>query len=452
MEFDIAIIGGDLVDPQWGRQQATLGILDGRIAGIVAPGVSVQARETIDATGLVVLPGVIDPHTHFGYAQSFEEDLRSETRSAALGGVTSILSFYRQYKGADPAPYDELPELIAAVDRSSHVDVGLHFGMLAESQVNEIEKYDALGISSHKFYMAYRGPDGATVGMVNECDDGLLLDGLRKLAAIDGIACIHAENTDIVNRSMRLVREAGEEGLRAWSNARPAFAEAENIRRVAFLADHVGATVYLVHIGSRESLDAARHVRETGSKVWVETCPHYLTHTYDSPVGPMAKINPPVRSAQDVEALWQGLIDGSVDTVGTDHCAVPLENKQRDIWAAAAGFPGMATTLPVLLSEGHHRRGMSLQRITQVLSGNSAAIFKMPTKGTLRPGADADLVLCDLDLERTVDHRDLDSFCDYSILDGQSLRGWPVRTLVRGRTVALDGEITGEPGGTFIHR
>lgn len=452
MEFDVAITGGELVDPQWGQQQATLAIIDGRIAGIFARDVPVQARETIDATGLVTLPGVIDPHTHFGYAQSFEDDLRSETRSAALGGVTSILSFYRQYQGAEPAPYDELPELAAIVNRSSHVDVGLHFGMLAETQVDEIEKYSAQGVSSHKFYMAYRGADGATVGMVNECDDGLLLEGLRRLAEIDGIACIHAENTDIVNRAMKLVRESGEEGLRAWSHARPAFAEAENIRRVAFLADHVGATVYLVHIGSKESLDAAGHVRASGSKVWVETCPHYLTHTYDSPVGPMAKINPPVRSADDVDAMWQGLIDGSVDTVGTDHCAVPKAKKELDIWGSAAGFPGMATTLPVLLSEGYHRRGMSLQRIAQVLSGNSASIFKMPAKGSLRPGSDADLVLVDLDLERTVRHQDLGSCCDYSILDGQSLRGWPVRTIVRGRTVAQDGEIVGEPTGTFIHR
>jgi dihydropyrimidinase len=452
MEFDLAITGADLVDPHWGQQKATLAVRDGRIAGLFDPAVDVTARETVDATGKVVLPGVIDPHTHFGYAQSFEEDVASETRSAAIGGVTSILSFYRQYQGMEPAPYDELPELAATIDRASYVDVGIHFGMLAESQVNEIAKYAQNGVTSHKFYMAYRGADGATVGMVNECDDGLLLEGLEKIAAIGGVACIHAENTDIVNRSMRLVKASGEQGLRAWSNARPAFAEAENIRRVAFLADHVEATVYLVHIGSRESLEAARHVRDTGSRVWVETCPHYLTHTYDSPVGPMAKINPPVRGADDVEALWQGLIGGSVDTVGTDHCAVPRSNKEKDIWSAAAGFPGMATTLPVLLSEGHHRRGMSLQRVAQVLSGNAASIFGMPGKGTLRPGADADLVICDLDVERTVRHQDLGSICDYSILDGQTLRGWPVRTLVRGHTVAVDGEIVGEPVGTFIHR
>jgi dihydroorotase-like cyclic amidohydrolase len=159
-----------------------------------------------------------------------------------------------------------------------------------------------------------------------------------------------------------------------------------------------------------------------------------------------------VRTADDVEALWQGLIDGSVDTVGTDHCAVPRANKEKDIWSAAAGFPGMATTLPVLLSEGYHRRGMSLQRVAQVLAGNAASIFGMRSKGRLQPGADADLVICDLDLERTVRHQDLGSICDYSILEGQALRGWPVRTLVRGVTVALDGEVVGGPTGTFIHR
>lgn len=452
VHFDVAVTGGLLVDPDWGTLAGSLGIKDGRIAAVLAPGERLSADEEIDATGLVVMPGVIDPHTHLGYAQSFEADLETETRSAALGGVTTVMSFYRQYKGAEPAPYDELPELIASVDEKSTVDVALHFGMLAESQVRQIPKYADAGVRSHKFYMAYRGADGATVGMVNECDDGLLLEGLRLLGESGGVACVHAENTDIVNRTMRQVRESGATGLRAWSDARPAFAEAENIQRVAFFAERVDATVYLVHIGSSESLEAAKRVRGTGGKVWVETCPHYLTHTYDSEVGSLAKINPPVRTAEDVEAMWRGLIDGDVDTVGTDHCAVPLERKQGDIWSAAAGFPGMATTLPVLLSEGHHRRGMSLQRIAQVLSGNAASIFGMPAKGNLRVGADADLVLCDLDAERVVDHETLGGSSAYSILDGRTLRGWPVRTLLRGRTVAVDGEVVGEPGGRFLAR
>lgn len=452
MQFDLVVKGGLLVDPDWGALPGSLGVKDGRIAAVVSPHQELAADETIDATGLVVLPGVIDPHTHLGYAQPFAADLVTETCSAALGGVTTVMSFYRQYKGAQPAPYDELPELAAAVDGTSMVDVGLHFGMLAESQVREIPKYAAAGVTSHKFYMAYRGPDGATVGMVNECDDGLLLEGLRLLGGHGGMACVHAENTDIVNRTMRQVQESGATGLRAWSDARPAFAEAENIQRVAFLARQANAPIYLVHIGSQESLDAAKRAREDGGTVWVETCPHYLTHTHSSSAGPLAKINPPVRDVDDVEAMWAGLIDGTIDTVGTDHCAVPLDRKYGDIWTAAAGFPGMATMLPVLLSEGYHKRGMSLTRIAQVLSRNAGSIFNIPGKGTLRVGADADLVLCDLDAERVVDHRALGSSAAYSILDGQSLRGWPVRTVLRGRTVALNGEIVGEPRGRFLAR
>ena len=452
MRFDTVIRDATLVDPRFGPVDGSLAIKDGRIAGLLAPGVAAEAGEVIDAGGLVVLPGVIDPHVHLGYARSFEEDVKSETRSAALGGVTSMISFYRQYHGLQPAPYDELPELVSTIDRVAHVDVGFHLGMLAESQVNQIGDYAAAGVTSHKFYMAYRGADGATVGMVNECNDGLLLDGLRKVADVGGVACIHAENTDIVNRSMAAVRAAGEDGLRAWSNARPAFAEAENIHRVAYLAEHAGATVYLVHIGSQESLAAARQARAAGGRVHIETCPHYLTHTYDSAVGALAKINPPVRGQEDLEAIWRGLIDGAVDTVGTDHCAVPLEKKEGDIWSAAAAFPGMATTLPVLISEGHHRRGMPLQQIAQVLSGNAASIFGLPEKGSLRVGADADLVICDLDLEQDVRHENLGSACDYSILEGRRLRGWPVRTLVRGRTVAQEGRLVGEPAGAFLRR
>lgn len=452
VHFDVAVTGGLLVDPEWGSLSGGLGIRNGRIAAVLAPGEAPSADERIDATGLVVMPGVIDPHTHLGFARSFDADLVTETRSAALGGVTTVMSFHRQYRGATPAPYDELPELVAAINEKAAVDVALHFGMLAESQIREVPKYAAAGVRSHKFYMAYRGADGSTVGMVNECDDGLLLEGLRVLGEQNGVACVHAENTDIVNRTMRQVRESGATGLRAWSDARPAFAEVENIQRVAFFAERVGATLYLVHIGSRESLAATRRVRRAGGDMWVETCSHYLTHTYDSEVGPLAKINPPVRTADDVEAVWQGLIDGDIDTVGTDHCAVPLERKQGDIWTAAAGFPGMATTLPVLLSEGHHRRGMSLRRVAQVLSGNAASIFAMPNKGTLRPGADADLVLCDLEEERVVDSAALGSSAAYSILQGRTLRGWPVRTLSHGRTVALNGRIVGEPVGRFVAR
>lgn len=451
MAFDLAITGGLLVDPQWGEFHGSIAIKDGQIAAIFGPGEPVAAVETVDATGLVVMPGVIDPHTHLGFATTFGEDVHTETRSAALGGITTVMSFHRQYQGAQPQHYAELPELVSAINARAFTDVGLHFGMLSEEQVHHIPDYVADGVSSYKFYMAYRGADGATVGMVNECDDGLLLEGLEIVAKQGGVACIHAENTDIVNRSMKQIKAAGGEGLRAWSDARPAFAEAENIRRVTMFGEHVGAQIYLVHIGSSESLEAAAEVKSSSSApVWIETCSHYLTHTYDSPVGPMAKINPPVREEADREDLWRGVIDGTVDTVGTDHCAVPLERKDKDIWSAAAGFPGMATTLPVLLSEGHHRRDMTLQRISQVLSGNAARIFGLAGKGSLRPGSDADLVVIDLDLERTVDHRKLGSSAEYSILDGQTLRGWPVRTILRGTTVMTDGAIVAEPHGAFL--
>lgn len=451
MVYDLVITGGLLVDPQWGEVRGTLAIRDGSIAAILSAGETVEATETIEANGLAVLPGAIDPHTHLGFAGDFASDIATETDSAALGGVTTVMSFHRQYQGRRPEPYDELPGLIRAIDETARVDVALHFGMLAESQVREIPKYTRAGVSSYKFYMAYRGADGATVGMVNECDDGLLLEGLGLVAEAGGVACIHAENTDIVNRAMPAVRASGAEGLAAWSAARPAFAEVENIQRVTLFGEHVGASIYLVHIGSAESLAAARAAKTSCSTpVWIETCSHYLTHTVDSPVGSLAKINPPLRTEADLESLWQGIADGTVDTVGTDHCAVPLERKQSSIWTAAAGFPGTATLLPVLLSEGHHKRGVSLQRIAGLLAGNPARIFGLPGKGSLKPGSDADLVLVDLDREVTVDHTRLGSVSDYSILDGQVLTGWPVRTIVAGRTVMLDGQLGEDRPGRFV--
>lgn len=451
MALDVAVVNGLIVDPSWGEFRGSIGVKDGKVAMIAAPGEVIEAAEYIDASEKVVMPGVIDPHVHLGFARDFGDDIASETRSAALGGVTTVMSFHRQYQGQEPRPYDELPELIETINRNAYIDVALHFGMLAETQVDQIGKYVESGVSSYKFYMAYRGADGATVGMVNECDDGLLLEGLSNVAKSGAVACIHAENTDIVNRSMRQVKESGATGLEAWSAARPAFAESENIARVSLFAEHVGAEIYLVHIGSSESLVAAAAAkRKSSSPVWVETCSHYLTHTFDHPAGTLAKINPPIRTEIDREALWRGLIDGTIDTVGTDHCAVPHDRKVDDIWTTAAGFPGVATLLPVLLSEGYHQRGMSLQRISQVLSGRAAEIFGLTNKGSLRPGSDADLVVCDLESSRTVDAGALGSSAEYSILEGQELRGWPVRTLVRGVTVMADGELSPRARGQFI--
>lgn len=454
MEFDVLVRNGRVVDPLGGVTPAAVGITGGRIAALLEPAVTARGGQEIDAAGAHLFPGVIEPHTHLGFSRPFGDDVRTETASAALGGVTTVMTFHRHYRSAEPRPYDDFPEMVETVAREAHVDVAFHFGILTEAQLRELDRYIAWGVSSFKFFMAYRGADGRTVGMINECDDGLMLEGFEALARHPhAVACVHCENTEVIGRYVRRVKAAGRADLAAWNAARPAFAEAENVRRAAYFAERAGCALYYVHIGARESLAEALACRRRYPRLTIETCTHYLTHTEDSPVQNLGKVNPPLRARADLEAMWAALAAGHVDTVGTDHCATTLAQKQGDIWAASPGFPGMATSLPAVLT-GAAERGMSPSDVARVTSYNVARTFNLyPRKGRIQVGADADIAIVDLERERPVQARDLASASDFSLYEGWTLRGWPVLTMVRGQVVARRHEIVGRPGlGRFVAR
>jgi len=454
--FDLLVREGTIVDPVDGVYRGDIGIRDGRLAAILEPGAPAEARETIAAAGRHVFPGCIEPHTHIGYVRPFGDDVMSETGSAALGGVTTVMSFHRHYQSAQPKPYDDFPELVETIERNAHVDMALHFGILAESQVVELEKYIDLGVSSFKFYMAYRGADGKTTGMINECDDGVLFEGLTTIGRHPhAVACVHCENTEIIARYTKRVKAEGRDGLAAWNAARPAFAEAEHVRRAAFFAELTNCHLYYVHIGATEGLTEALLHKQRYERLTIETCIHYLTITEaDDHIGNLAKVTPPIRAARDRERLWEGLKKGEIAIVATDHCSVPRSRKQGDIWTATPGFPGMATMLPVMLTEGYRKRGMTLQQVAQATSLNAARAYNMfPRKGAIRVGSDADLAIVDLELERVVDPATLGSSSDISLHEGQTLAGWPTHTILRGQLVARDGKLLAKPGqGKFIRR
>ena len=451
--FDVLIHGGQVIDPTDGVFRADVAIKDGTIVAVSSPGVITEADQLIDAGGRYVLAGCIDPHTHMGFARTFADDVRTESMSAAIGGITTFMSFHRHYQNAEPKPYDDFPQLVETIERESCIDMGLHFGILTQAQVGELEKYIDWGVSSFKFYMAYRGADGKTVGMINECDDGLLLEGFETLARHShAMACVHCENTEIIARRAQKVKAEQRDGLAAWNAARPSFAEAEHVRRAGYFAELAGCNLYYVHIGAKPSLEEALLHKLRYGHLTIETCPHYLTETEDSDVGALVKVNPPVRQQADQDRIWHGLISGEIETVGTDHCATSLDQKKGTIWEASAGFPGMATMLSVMISEGVHKRGMSLQRLAQVTSYNSARAFNLlPRKGIVKAGADADLVIIDLNLEKAVDSRELGSVTGYSLYDGKSMKGWPVMTLLRGKVIVRDGNFVGAAGdGKFL--
>jgi dihydropyrimidinase len=213
--------------------------------------------------------------------------------------------------------------------------------------------------------------------------------------------------------------------------------------------------LYLPHIGSSGAIDAIINERKNGTSIFVETCPHYLTHSTDFQ-SIKAKVVPPIRSREDVQRMWQALKDGTVNCIGTDHVANRLDMKMGngDLWSALSGFPGIATMLPVLLSEGVNKGRISIQKVAELTSFNTAEIFGMfPKKGTIAIDSDADITLVDLEKEQKVTPELLQSYSDYTIYDGMTIKGWPVLTMVRGQIVMEDGQVIGKAGhGEYIAR
>jgi dihydropyrimidinase len=302
--------------------------------------------------------------------------------------------------------------------------------------------------------MAYKGEDAIKMGSA-EMTDGVFYDALLKIRDLEGvIPCIHAENIELIWNIRKRILDQGRTDPGAWADSRPDFTESEYVRRALFLAELTNCPLYIVHLSSKKSLEEVKKARQGYSRIFVETCPVYLTHPKASMEDNILKVSPPVRTRNDNEALWEGIKDGSVQTVGSDHLALKRNSKEGSIWDASMGISGTATVLPVLLSEGYHKRGISLERIAEVTSYNSAKIFNLyPKKGDIRIGSDADLTIVDLEKELKVTHTLLNSASDFSTYENWPLKGWPILTMVRGNVVMKDGEIIGKQGfGKYIPR
>jgi dihydropyrimidinase len=303
--------------------------------------------------------------------------------------------------------------------------------------------------------MAYKGAEGKALGITNDVDDAFLYDSFSQLAKIPGgTITVHCENMEILNMLSKPLKEQGREDLAAWSEARPDFTEAESIRRILYLAEITACPAYIVHVSSKAGLkEILCHKERGGSPIYAETCIHYLTHTKNSSAGILAKVNPPLREQEDIDFLWKSIADGDIDTVGTDHCLL-RKSQKKDLWSAVPGFPGVTMLLPVLLSEGVNKGRITLEKVAEVASYNTAKIFGLyPTKGTIAVGSDADFAVVDLDLEKTVTTELLQSAADFSIYEGWTVKGWPVMTILRGEVIMEDGKVMDKKGyGKYLKR
>ena len=447
MRADTLVKNGRVVFPLAGVQTVDIAIEGGKVSALLDPSQSVEAQKTIDVRGNYVLPGVIDPHVHLGMGSS--DDYTSETRAAATGGVTTIGNFLMKSD-----PYEKLlaPE-VEQGNRNAFVDYFLHFTVMNEQQLDSLERYIQMGVASFKYFMHVKGELGSHMG-VQGTDEGMFYDLLSKLGKHPrSLTAVHAENIEVIVRLRKRLQEKGRDGLVAWEESRPDFSEADALYTACFFARLTGARIYVVHLSCQAALTVVRPFRQSYSGIYVETCPHYLTHTKHSDVGVLGKIAPPLRSESDIEALWEAVFDGTVDTMGSDHNSRKRDTKEgRSIWDAAGGMPNNPVLLPVLLSEGVNKRGLPMQRVAELTSYNPAKIFNLyPKKGTIQVGSDADLTVVDLDLQQEVRPQKLHSHSDYSLYEGWNLKGWPVLTMVRGKVIMKDGQILGEAGyGRFI--
>ncbi|AJR09176.1 phenylhydantoinase [Photobacterium gaetbulicola Gung47] len=448
---------GIVVDHQQ-AQKADILIVDGKIADI-APEIHIIPKqcEIIEAAGLYVMPGGIDVHTHFnidvGIARSCD-DFFSGTRAAACGGTTTVVD----HMGFGPKGcslhhqlnvYQKYAKETAVIDYSFHgVIQHVNEDILAE-MASMVEEE---GISSFKLYLTYG----------YKLDDEDVLKALIQLKQVGALATVHPENDAAIALRRSQLLEQGKTAPKYHAVSRPLECEAEAIARMINLAKLAGdAPLYIVHLSNGLGLDYARLARDNHQPVWVETCPQYLMlddSCYEREDALKYILSPPLRPAAEREKLWLGLVDGSIDTVATDHCAFTYhDQKQRgkdNFSACPNGMPGVETRMPLLFSEGVMKGRLSPSRFVELTSYLPAKLFGLyPQKGALQAGSDADLVLFDPEQEVSIKHELLHDNADYTPFEDIQTQGWPVMTISRGDVVACNGEFTGKAGnGRFIRR
>jgi allantoinase len=432
---DLVIRGGTLVFS--GRStRADVAIEDGRIAGI-GPELAGASHE-VDARGLFVLPGVIDAHVHFNEpGRTHWEGAATGSRALAAGGGTL---FFDMPLNSTPCCVTarEVDRKREALERASITDFGL-WGGLVPGAVGEMADMAGRGVVGFKAFMCDSG-----LPEFPRADDQTLRDGMAEAARLHLPVAVHAESHDKVRLKVG--------GVRDFLESRPVAAETEAIARALELAGDTGASLHIVHVSTGRGVLLAAEARARGVDVSIETCPHYLwfTEADVERLGTIAKCAPPLRSAEHHEALWHALIAGHVDIVGSDHSPTEPSMKAGDFATAWGGVAGVQSTLPVLLDRGYHVRQLPLEGIANLLAANPARRFRIPRKGTIDLGNDADLVLIDAASSFTLRAEHLQQRHRTSPYIGETFRGMVRATLRRGETIFKDGQVTAQNCGRFV--
>jgi dihydroorotase (multifunctional complex type) len=436
VEFDLAIEGGEVVTPQF-RERLNVYIADGKVAAVTNERQS--ARESVDASGLLVMPGMVDAHVHFmDPGDTSREDFLTGTAAAARAGVTSVI----EHTHAAPViSAEDLAEKRDYLGSRSRVD----FALAAHAWPDRLDDVSGVWREGAAYIKAFT----CTTHGVPGFDAAHLHDLFLNIEREDAVCLVHCEDELLTSAAERTLHEEGRTDggvIPAWRNP---VAELTALAVARVLADSTGARVVAAHVSHPAALEVA-------ATLIVETCPQYLTLLEEEVIerGPFRKFTPPARahSPADLEAMWQALRNGVIDYVSSDHAPSTSEQKRAgSIWDVHFGLPGVDTTLPVLL-DGAHAGRISYERLVSLYSETPARTYGLwPDKGRLEPGADADLIIVDPSAEWTVTDEAIISKAGWSPFSGRKIVGRTVRTYLRGELIASDGSVLAEPGaGHFL--
>lgn len=429
--YDLIVRGGEVVNHA-GRGRADVGVRDGRVAFVGDLG-QASAGEVVDATGLTVLPGVIDTQVHFREpGLEWKEDLETGSRAAVLGGVTAVF----EMPNTEPATTDAgalADKLARAADRM-WCDHAFYVGGTHENAafLGELERLP--GCCGVKVFM------GASTGSLLVPDDDGVADVLRHVSRR---ATFHSEDEYRLAERRPLARTGD------WTShpeVRDAESALRSTHRLVGLARELGKRIHVLHVTTAEEIAFLAGHKDVAT---VEVTPQHLTLTapeaYERLKG-LAQMNPPIRSAEHVAGLWAGVAQGVADVIGSDHAPHTLEEKARPYPASPSGMPGVQTLLPVMLNHVAHGR-LSLERLVDLTSAGAQRVFQIAGKGRMAEGWDADLTLVDLKARRTLRHADMATRSGWTPFDGLEVTGWPMATIIRGRVVMRDGELQAPAAG-----
>jgi allantoinase len=482
--YDLLVKNARVVRPNAsGVQKMDIAVAGGKVAALGFDLPVSLAKQVVDAKERLAFPGLVDAHMHTGIYSPLAEDAVTESRAAAQGGVTSSLNYFRsgQYYLNKGGPYAQFyPEVLEISKGRYHVDYAYHLAPLDSKQIAEIplliEKH---GVTSFKIFMFYGGyglhgasshqHDFLMIGPDEKYDIAhfeFVMRGVKE--AMDRFPQIkdeislslHCETAEIMNAYTKIVQREGKlKGLRAYSAARPPHSEGLAVTIASYLAHETNClNINLLHLTSRKAVEAAQRMKVAFPHVNFrrEVTIGHLCLDYDSKAGALAKVNPPIRSREDVEFLWEMVLAGELDWICSDHACCKHEmkvdgTKPDEIFMAKSGFGGTEYLLPALITEGSSR-GLSLNRMAELVCWNPAKRYGLRAKGDLAPGCDADIVLVDPNASFTIRGADSESAQGYTPFEGLEMKAKVTHTFLRGELVYGDGKVVGPPRGQYLHR